>query len=241
MKYLNLTFPGPDENLACDEALLDAAEEGVLREETLRFWEPKDHFVVLGYSNKIKIEVNEAPAEENKIPIFRRASGGGTVLQGPGCLNYSLILKIDGNDELKNLVKTNHYILNRHRKALESVLNQKVLVEGISDLAIGSKKFSGNAQRRRRKYLLFHGTFLLNMDLDLIEKILPIPSKQPDYRKNRSHKSFIMNLNLKPELITQTLRKIWKADQNLNHPILLKDIEALVRNRYSLLAWNHKF
>ena len=39
MKYFDFTLPTPAENLACDEALLEACERG--GDEILRFWEPK--------------------------------------------------------------------------------------------------------------------------------------------------------------------------------------------------------
>ena len=96
MKYLDLTLPTPEENLACDEALLDGCDDGD-GPEVLRFWEPQKHFVVVGYSNRVESEVNVAACSELGIPILRRCSGGGTVLQGPGCLDYSLILRIDSN------------------------------------------------------------------------------------------------------------------------------------------------
>src|SRR6267142_1472838 len=93
MKYIDLTLPTAAENLACDEALLDLCEEGY-EHEILRFWEPREHFVVLGYANKIASEVNVPACKTNHVSIFRRCTGGGAVLQGPGCLNYSLVLKL---------------------------------------------------------------------------------------------------------------------------------------------------
>ncbi|MEI9961799.1 MAG: hypothetical protein WDM76_11890 [Limisphaerales bacterium] len=93
MKHLDLTLPSPAENLACDEALLDWCEENP-NEEILRFWESPENFIVVGYANKIATEVNIPACKSKKIPIFRRCSGGGTVVQGPGCLNYALILRI---------------------------------------------------------------------------------------------------------------------------------------------------
>ena len=47
MKWIDLTYDSPAENLACDEALLDHCEEGG-EGEILRFWEPSAFFVVLG-------------------------------------------------------------------------------------------------------------------------------------------------------------------------------------------------
>ena len=52
-----------------------------------------------------------------------------------------------------------------NRDALGQALGQAVEIEGHTDLAIDGVKFSGNAQRRRRDALLFHGTILLGFDL----------------------------------------------------------------------------
>src|SRR5262245_29464931 len=95
MRLLDYTFPTPEENLACDEALLDLCEAGHAP-EVLRFWEPSSHFVVVGYANRIADEVNVTECRTRGIPILRRCSGGGTVLQGPGCVNYALVLRIGG-------------------------------------------------------------------------------------------------------------------------------------------------
>src|SRR6266852_576362 len=105
MKYLDLTLPSAAENLACDEALLDWLEEKG-EPEVLRVWEPREHFVVLGYANKAFLEVNLEACLKRRIPILRRCSGGGTVLQGPGCLNYSLLLKIAGEPALRSISQT---------------------------------------------------------------------------------------------------------------------------------------
>src|SRR5258708_39998356 len=87
MKYIDLTLPAPEENLACDEALLDLCEEG-WEGEILRFWEPRGYFVVVGYANKTAAEVNLGFCRENGIPVLRRCSGGGAGLAGAGGLNY---------------------------------------------------------------------------------------------------------------------------------------------------------
>ena len=180
MKYTDLTFPAPEYNLACDEALLDLCEEGC-EHEILRVWEPAQFFVVLGYSGKVQSEVDLRSCQKHKIPVFRRSSGGGTVLQGPGCLNFSLILKIENSPRLSQITETNAYVLERHKTALEALVDsgRKIKVQGLSDLALENLKFSGNAQRRKRRFLLFHGTFLLHFDIAMMEQILPVPERQP--------------------------------------------------------------
>ena len=121
MKRLNLTCPTPVENLACDEALLDKCDEGS-GPEVLRFWEPLQYFIVVGYSNRVAREVNVEACREQGMPILRRCSGGGTVLQGPGCLNYSLILRIDSDPALQAVTGTNRFVMERNRAALETLL-----------------------------------------------------------------------------------------------------------------------
>ena len=258
MKYVDLTFPTPEENLACDEALLDScdASDGP---EVLRFWEPQQHFVVVGYSNRVEREVNVEACRESRIPILRRCSGGGTVLQGPGCLNYSLILRMDSDPALQTVTGTNRFVMERNRAALEKLLsdhshrektlslnsqlstpNSQISVLGHTDLAIDGRKFSGNAQRRKRRAVLFHGSFLLNFDLTLVSRLLPMPSKQPDYRGSRSHAEFLMNLKASASEVKAVLRQAWGAAEALKE-LSSAGTSELCKKKYSTGEWNLKF
>jgi len=239
MKYLDRTLRTPQENLAGDEALLDWCEEEP-GDEILRFWEPRQHFVVLGYSNRTRAEVNLDSCKNLGIPVLRRCSGGGTVLQGPGCLNYALILKIHSDSPLTNIAEANAFIMNRNRNALNSLLDGKVLIQGHTDMTMQGLKFSGNSQRRKRHYLLFHGSFLLNLDLALIEQVLQMPSKQPQYRRRRAHKDFLTNLNLPSGDIKEAMKRVWTVGDSLKE-IPEKRVEQLVREKYMTDAWNFKF
>ena len=256
MEFLDLSFPSPEENLACDEALLDWREYygggGILR-----FWHSPMTFVVAGYANKIQVEVDVARCKAENIPIFRRCSGGGTVLQGPGCLNYALILQIATNAPLSEISGANKYIMDRNREAIQSIAGESlsIKVQGHTDLAAcprarpgegadGSlplfRKFSGNSQRRHKAYLLFHGTLLLDFDLELVGKYLTFPSRQPDYRESRVHREFLMNLNLPASAVMDAMKKIWNADTALHGPPLA-GISALARDKYAAREWNLKF
>jgi lipoate---protein ligase len=238
MKHLDLTLPSPAENLACDEALLDWREENG-GEEVLRFWESSETFVVVGYANKVAAEVNVENCRAKQIPIFRRCSGGGTVLQGAGCLNYTLILQIVENSPTASISSANKFIMGKNRAAIETLFKSQISVRGHTDLAIDGLKLSGNSQRRKKKYLLFHGTFLLNFDLALIGELLRMPSKQPDYRGNRNHNEFLTNLHLPAIEIKNALRKIWNAADELREFPKL-EIQKLAAQKYSIDEWNCK-
>ena len=240
MKLLNLPLSSPAKNLAADELLLDRCESGA-GDETLVFWEPKDVFVVVGYANKVAAEVNVPTCEKRGIPVFRRCSGGGTVVQLPGGLNYSLILRITETGPTRNITAANQFIMEKNRAAIAELLpTATVSVRGHTDLCLGDLKFAGNSQRRRKNFLLFHGTLLLDCDLSLISELLLMPSLQPDYRASRPHENFVTNLNLPAESVKTALAKIWNATEP-SPALPIDDASRLVIEKYSTESWNLKF
>lgn len=235
MRYLDQTLASPPENLALDEALLIEAEAG--GGEVLRFWESPTPFVVVGIGAKVEHEVYRDLCQTRNIPVLRRCSGGGTVVQGPGCLNYALVLSVPESGPLTTIQGTNQLVMQRNAKALSSLVRQAISIQGHTDLALNGMKFSGNAQRRLRRHLLFHGTFLLHFNLSLISELLPIPTLQPPYRRNRSHEAFLENLNLSSTELKSALKQEWDAEEPTSS-IPRQRTATLVEERYGCAVWN---
>jgi len=244
MKRLDSEPATPAEALATDEALLDWCEAGG-GGAGLGFWAPRETFVVVGYANRVATEVNVPACTARGIPIFRRCSGGGTVVQLPGGLNYSLILPITGDGPTRSITTANQFIMERNRAALQQLADQAGLpavisVRGHTDLCAGDVKFAGNSQRRRRNWLLFHGTLLLDCDLAPISELLRMPSLQPDYRAGRSHQEFVTNLNLPVEAVKAALAAAWEAEPAAAD-LPAENIARLAREKYATHEWNYKF
>ena len=237
--WLEQSFSEPAMNLACDEVLLELCEEG-LNQPILRVWESPVYFVVLGFSKTLQQEVQEEYCQINNIPILRRCSGGGTVLQGPGCLNYSLIMPIKADGPYSSIHTTNQTILDRMKSILTHLLHQPVDIKGDTDLVIGNMKFSGNSQKRKNHSLLFHGTILLDFDISLINKVLKEPARQPEYRNNRLHPDFLINLNVSPDSIKSSLQNGWDAHDSLPESHLSR-IRDLALSKYQNEAWNRRY
>ena len=91
---------------------------------------------------------------KDRIPVLRRSSGGGTVLQGKGCLNFSLVLSKEYNPHIGDLRKSYQFILGKVVTVLE-LLGIESKVHPVSDIALAEnrKKISGNAQKRSKKYI----------------------------------------------------------------------------------------
>ncbi len=212
MKVLDAQFSDPLENLICDEVLLDWCDAGAA-ESVVRFWEAEDYFAVLGYGNTLKTEVNCGACVRRGTPVFRRCSGGGAVLQGKGCLNYSLVMPLTVHMALSTAGGANAFVMERHRGLMEKLISAPVFVRGCTDLVVDNLKFSGNAQRRRQSSLLFHGTFLIDFEISLMDRLLLFPSREPDYRLGRSHSRFTRNLPLGREQIIAAICEHWGAEE----------------------------
>lgn len=218
--------------------MLDAAEEEN-GSPTLRFWESPLHFVTLGYTNRAATETDVEECNARSIPILRRATGGGTVLQGKGCFNYALVDRIETGQAL-NVGATNDAVMSRVRDALHPLLRGKVAIQGHTDLTWQGLKFSGNAQKRRSHFFLFHGTVLLDFDLELIASVLRAPSKEPTYRAKRSHREFITNVPLEREQVKSVLARAFGANE-LTEQRPTERVAQLIEKRYARPEWNFRF
>ncbi len=241
LDLLDLTLATPEENLALDEALLNEAEEQARRgepvQEILRLWESAKPFVVLGSTGRLSEEVHLENCRREGVPVLRRASGGGTVLNGPGCLCYALILSLDSRPELRDIHASYRTILSQVAQclALEGLAHQ-----GISDVALEGRKISGNAQRRKSRVLLHHGTILYATDQKQMEKFLKSPPRQPGYRAGRTHTEFTANLPLPPEEIKRRLSICWNAEipSPARH---LPGVTALIEGKFANPQWIERF
>jgi lipoate---protein ligase len=249
MRRLDLTLPTPAENLALDEALLNWAEEENPEWEFLRIWESRQPMVVVGRSTRVHQEVDEVACRERSIPILRRASGGATIVAGPGCLMYAVVLSYTLRPELKDIRRAHAFVLGRIADALRAsaVVVGEVAQAGTSDLVLiardaqsSSRKFSGNSLRAKRTHLLYHGTLLYSFDLPIIEKCLRTPPRQPDYRELRGHDEFVTNLPVSRETLTNALDAAWPTSGGLeNWPE--SRVAALTAERFSCDSWNREF
>jgi lipoate-protein ligase A len=238
MKLLDLTLPTPAENLALDEALLEEADAGVGPDRVLRLWESPELAVILGRSCRFREETHWDDCVAAGVPVLRRPSGGGTVVIGPGCLMYTVLLPYEAHPRLAMIEVAHEFVLSRVRTALETLAGG-VEIRGTSDLAVDGRKFSGNSLRCKRAHLLYHGTLLYAFPLETVTRWLAPPPRQPDYRENRPHGDFIRNLAVDPAALRRSLAKAWEAHEPLvEWP---RELTArLVAERYSHDAWNHR-
>lgn len=235
MKLLELTLETPEENLALDEALLELAEAGDEPREVLRLWESPRHVVVLGRSSDAQTEVNLAACRQREIPVLRRASGGASVLIGPGCLMYSVVLSYQQRPQLRMIEAAHQFALERLRRAIHPQAPE-IIASGTSDLSLNLRKFSGNSLRCRQRHLLYHGTIVYALSTEIMAACLGTPPRQPAYRNGRGHQDFVTNIPIDPQRLRHELARVWDATSPLQEwPI--QETSRLAAAKYSQSKW----
>ena len=240
LQLIDLSLDSPQENLALDEALLLEAESAAAEGRELgylRFWESPEHFVVLGVSCGLEADAERERCGADGVPILRRASGGGTVLQGPGCLNFTLVLPLGYSAGLRDINSSYRVILEPCAAALKL---DGISMRGSCDLALGDRKFSGSAQKRSRYCLLHQGTLLYDFSLESIPLYLRQPEKQPDYREGREHLDFVSNLPLGSAELRERIAAAWEAEPP-ERAWEMPSLEALLEEKYLNREWIERF
>lgn len=161
-----------------------------------------DHYgLVLGASQKPEIELNVEPVLRDGIPVYKRLGGGGTVLLGPTGFCYGLRLK-------KLPKKGIHDYLDLGTGLLQGLLKDQfglnTTQRGTADLCIGEQKILGCSLYMPRDYVLYLACVLYKDESERISRYLAHPSREPEYREGRDHKSFVTSLSEHlPDLPTQ--------------------------------------
>jgi lipoate-protein ligase A len=236
MKLLDLTLDSPAANVALDEALLESAEQRISSDDVLRLWEANQPFVVIGRSSIVANEVNVEFCNRHGIPIIRRSSGGAAIVTGPGCLMYAVVLNVERWPQMEMIDAAHRSVLSRLSGALHSI-GISAHPQGTSDLAIGDRKISGNSLRRKRHWILYHGTLLYGLSGALIEQCLNLAPRQPEYRRGRSHADFVSTISASPRDLKAALISAWKAESPLTAwPATMT--KQLLQERYEQPEWN---
>jgi len=188
LEVIRWSEPTVEMNLATDEQLAQCA--GRTGRRILRLWWGSEATAVLGCGDKPEVALNLEECRRRGIGYAKRVTGGGTVLQTPGVFNYSYTTPDPGRFDMQRAFEQGTRLVVRALAQLGVRAQQR----GTSDVAIGDLKISGNAQARKWRAVLLHGTLLVDADVELMEAVLRHPHKEPEYRRGRSHKDFVVTL-----------------------------------------------
>lgn len=176
-------------NMALDEVLLHAVANGT-SPPVLRFYRWAPATVTLGYAQSVSKDVDLDVCREAGLDVVRRSTGGRAVLHDQE-VTYAVIAPTDhgvfGNSVLDCYRVISEVLL----KALRQLGLPAQLVPGKPrgghrnatkavcfsapsqyELVIDGRKVAGSAQKRHGRGFLQHGSIPVEMDLDLLGRVL---------------------------------------------------------------------
>ena len=182
-------------NQALEKHLLDQIKQD---EVVLYLWQ-NDRTVVIGKNQDAYGECKIETLNHDGGFLARRISGGGAVYHDIGNLNFTFIC----NRDLYDLDRQDQIILN----ALD-LLGIKAEKNGRNDLVIDGKKFSGHAYYKGKENCLHHGTIMLEVDQEALERYLNVSLLKLRSKAVKSVRSRVINLKqIRPDLDLDMLKK----------------------------------
>ena len=240
MLLINLETRDPYFNLALEEVLLKH------RKDDYMILGSNDPSVIIGKHQAAHREVNTKFVTENKIPVIRRISGGGTVFHDAGNLNFTFIRQSEEGKQID---------FRKHTRPVIDFLNSLGVyarIEGKSDIKVDGLKVSGNAEHVYRNRVLHHGTLLFNASIDTLRNSIRSDKSCYTTRAVGSNPSSVMNLSEKltgfstiNEFREEMLHHISDNIANIEFSALSQqdtdDAISLAENRYRSWEWNFAY
>ncbi len=178
------------ENMAIDEAILEAHLEGLVP-PTLRIYQFAPPAVSFGYAQRVDNRLCEKIKQEN-LDVVRRPTGGRAVLH-LGDLTYAFVCSSKAAT-IPEYALVEESIASAYRRICQAlILGLDFLGAAVSlgqkngryqdkhdcfqsltnaDLQYQDKKIAGSAQLRRRHAVLQHGSIILNQPQSLLPRLL---------------------------------------------------------------------
>ncbi len=231
-------------NECTDAAFNLAAEEYLLHhclEDCCMLWRSR-MAVIIGRNQNPWSQLNASYVQRHGIPILRRLSGGGTVFQDDGNINFSFIRRhTDGpSSDFRPFLEPVTAFLDAR--------GLHVRTGKAGALTLGDSKISGNAQYIYRGRTLHHGTLLFDVDLKRLRDTLA--DRTAFYRDAGVDSIRKPVTNLKPFLpafadtsdfmaeLFSFIRKFTRGRLGMLLPADRRKVNAMAQHKYRCWRWN---
>ena len=185
MLFVPNEITDPRINLAIETFLL---QEMQVDEPILLFYinEPS---IIIGRNQNTIEEINKEYVDAHGIHVVRRFSGGGAVYHDLGNLNFSFIMKDDGQS-FRDFEKLTKPII----EALHELGVSGAQLKGRNDLVINDQKFSGNAMYATNGRMFAHGTIMFDSDINEVVNALMVKKEKIESKGIKSIRSRVTNI-----------------------------------------------
>ncbi|CAN8265985.1 unnamed protein product [Cochlearia groenlandica] len=183
--------------------------------------------IVMGMSGKPCQLLELRPVIEDRIPVIKRFTGGGTVIVDKSTLFVSLICN---KDDVPSVQPYPRSVMEWSGSLYGEVFKG---VNGFhlreNDYVFGDRKFGGNAQSIIRNRWIHHTSFLWDYNVSNMA-YLKLPSRVPQYRLERDHTDFVCRMKdyiERADFVEKTVKAV--GNQFTLKQVNLEDIDSYAK------------
>jgi len=236
-------------NMAIDWAVLKANSEGKIP-PTVRFYTWKPSAISIGYFQSLNEEIDIDICKKYGVDYVRRITGGGAVYH-ENELTYSIVIPESHPQIPKNIMESYGRICGAIIKGLKHLSIESSYVP-INDIIVDGKKISGNAQTRKSKTVLQHGTVLTDVDVDKMFSLLRVPDEKikdkliADVKQRVTSIKHILGEEVTFAKVAQAMKVGFEEEFNIEleeGSLTKQELEDTMRfekEYFSTKEWNHK-
>jgi lipoate-protein ligase A len=248
-RLLQTGFNTAFSNMAIDRAILVANSKGKVP-PTVRFYGWIPPAISIGYFQSLADEIDISACERLGVDYVRRITGGGAVFHDKE-LTYSIVIPETHPAIPKNILKSYERICNALIQGLTH-LGISGTYAPINDILVNGKKISGNAQTRKERTVLQHGTLLLDVDVNMMFSLLKVPNQKikdkliQDVKQRVTSIEHILGKKIRFEDVAEALKIGFEEEFHVEliQGILTKEEKRLAaqfeKECFSTTQWNHR-
>jgi lipoate-protein ligase A len=235
-------------NMAIDSAILMETKKRKTP-PTIRFYSWNPPAISIGYFQSLIEEVNLDLCNKYGVEYVRRITGGGAVFH-ENELTYSIVISESHPKIPKNIIESYKRICGAIIQGLRNICINSCFAP-INDITVDDKKISGNAQTRKNKLVLQHGTILIDVDIEKMFSILNIPNEKirdkliADVKDRVTSIRHILGHKVTFNDLTECIKSGFEKEFNIElmpgnlTREELKLAETLEKQKFSSRKWNH--
>lgn len=179
-------------NIALEKVILAARSEGWVP-DTLHFLVFSPPAALVGYHQAVELEVEEDYCRSNGIEINRRISGGGAIYMDGGVLGWE-VFALKASPGMPSRLEEVYRLLCEGAVAGLSRLGVRARYRPLNDIEVDGRKISGTGGTEIGAAILFHGTVLVDFDVEKMIRCLKLPVKKLEDKQVQSFKERVVSL-----------------------------------------------
>ncbi|HZJ85321.1 MAG TPA: lipoate--protein ligase [Syntrophomonadaceae bacterium] len=179
-------------NMAIDKVIIESLSEEKAP-NTFRFLQFRPHCALVGYHQSVDLEIEEEYCRQNGIDINRRITGGGGIYLDESQLGWE-IFALKNSPGIPKKTEDLYSLMCESAITGLRKLGITAKFRPQNDIEVEGRKISGTGGTEFGQALLYHGSLLIDFDVDTMVACLKLPVQKLSDKDILSFKQRVISI-----------------------------------------------